>query len=350
MLEREEKQEDSPPLGQPEPRPVNSYTIFSDMKDRTDHMDSFKLTNRFNTIQMRLNANNFALCGDIFAQAEDQQEKTVGCLEKLLECIEGHQDFKIEVQKEIRDLKLLNRSLEKKLASMKNTNSDELVTLQGKNKSLADQLQEKKKGLLSQRVEFESTIASLENKLKQVSTEVRKKENMVNQLSEKAYNQTVKQPRTFEISGHIHKPIMLAENESSLADLYLSEATRLRSEVASMYDLMREVVQAAAKVIQADHDIPLPDKIVQFAGMTCEDFKRLGMPLLKDSMEELVLALGKKPKLKASGFSSQRDTLGVEEIIEIKRLHEIIRTVRSPSPVQTPRRAAEQADLAERPE
>lgn len=329
MLEREEKTHSSPASDQPDARPVNSYTIFSDMKDRADHLDTFKLTNRFNTIQMRLNANNFDLCGNIFANTEDEQEKTVSCLEKLLECIEGHQDFKIEVQKEIRDLKLQNRSLEKKLTSVKNTNSDELVMLQNKNKSLADQLQEKKKAVLSQRVEFESTIASLENKLKQVSTEVRKKENMVNQLSEKAYNQTIKQPKTFEISGHIHKPIMLSDNESSLAELYLSEATRLRSEVGSMYDLMRELVQAVAKVVQLEHELPLPDKIVQFAGMTCDDFRRLGLPLLKDSMEELIMTISKKPKLKASGVASQKDQLAVEDIIEIKRLHDIIRSVSS---------------------
>ena len=285
-------------------------SIYTDRKDTPTICEN--MANRQSMIQMQLKAMNMKRCGDVFSSDASEQEATLDCIDSMIDVIKSHYDYKIKTQKEIHDLQIYNRSLEKKVNSSKSNITEELNALQAKYKGLQEQLHEKKRALASQKTDHDREISSLENRVKQLNIDNRKKEIAIQQLSDKSYAQSVKNHKFIEISGSL--PQVNVYDVSDLRKAESSEVHRLREELGNLQEILYLLISSLHKVSAHRHE---ENPLQKLALLSSSDFKSVGVGLLRDAIQSMME--GVSPKALAQTHDGR-----MNNIQDVQSLYDIV--------------------------
>src|SRR3990167_1405102 len=143
------------------------------------------LHSRVEAVDRHLQSMSIKPLGDLFSNSTEEIEKTLDCVENLLDTFAAHYDFRIKKQREVADLVIANRSLQNKLENAKQTSLDEINGLKEKVKQLSQEKMEKIKQNMMQKSTIDSDKSIFETKTRYMQNEIRKKDITIKNLSEK---------------------------------------------------------------------------------------------------------------------------------------------------------------------
>lgn len=305
---------------------------------------------RMRTVQKQLESLEVPVFGDLFSVDPAEVEKTVECLERLMVSVHDMYDFKIKVNKQLTNANIENKSLQSQINNCKSQYLSEQQGLKEKNKSLTTALHEKKKEVAQLKGEIEQEKTSAENRLKQLSNDVRKKENQIKALTEKVVSVQTKGSKVannFEAIGEASKCGRNFYKESDIGELLKSnrmyrelmhENQNLRDTFFDVMGLLRDALLKRKRVIdRMDVETEFGTKVnnsrlisikEDLQNLTFKDFKDIGLKTLRENLQLMFNVFDKidsgnfrAPLSQIHNFSNDPE---LDNIVDFKELQHII--------------------------
>ena len=193
---------------------LRTLAHYSDSKP--EEADRDKIKHRLQTLEVRLQAMNIFDVPRIHDLQLQPQSEVLSCFEALLDRIIETGETNISLQRQIKSLRVDNKNIERQYLQLKERCYQDSHAIQEKLARSNEIVQEKTKELNRTRIEWDAERGSLNNNLKQLGAEIRKKDIQIKGMTEKAVSNSMKGSKIIspiEINGSLTRQISYRDDD-----------------------------------------------------------------------------------------------------------------------------------------
>ena len=233
----------------------------SQLKAESNDDGESRLRYRFEDVRLKIRAFQMPRneMGDFWENSNESRQKSIECLEGLVESVNTLMESKIASHQRINMLAMELKSLQSRFEGYKHSAEKELQEASHKASVLAGEKQERKKEILALQAQVSLEKSSAETKVKQLHNELRRKEQQLKNMNEKLFHEAKKQGtkilNDFAISGSTRAfahsaPCRQDELRETLQENTRQEKERLLEENAGLRQMLVDCHQRLVDALE----------------------------------------------------------------------------------------------------